>query len=352
MKAALTAILRRAKERHAISRCVLGISGLAIDEVIVCDETDLALHGSACIEDRFLLTSVTKAVTAAQIHTLVADGRLDPHAPVSETVPEFGANGKQRVTPFQILTHTSGVDPRLCNGIERLGGVQTRGHHFARLCQAPLASTPGTQVDYCSPPFWVLAELIERVSGMSYTQHYQERIAAPLGLESTRYEPGPLPVGQYVLPDDQDHRAVGEQVRQLSYPAGGLVGDTRDLLRFGYAHLEPVSGFLSADALAELSKPATVGLLGVRAPSEGIWPTQRTFGWAMGGPGNLRSDLTLWHSGSSGTSLWVEPERAVTIAFLSASWHPKPDMLAGILDGVLEAWDDAMRLTADAPLGG
>ncbi|HEX3874752.1 MAG TPA: serine hydrolase domain-containing protein, partial [Solirubrobacteraceae bacterium] len=63
----------------------------------------------ARVDDRFLLTSVSKGVMALQVVTLAADGRLESGAPIADRLPGFGVNGKQDVTAEHILSHSSGL---------------------------------------------------------------------------------------------------------------------------------------------------------------------------------------------------------------------------------------------------
>src|SRR5690606_15850673 len=80
-------------------------------QVAVAREGRLALFesfGDAGPDSLFCVFSATKAVTSAAAWLLFEEGRLDEGERVADIVPEFAANGKDRVTVEQLFTHTAG----------------------------------------------------------------------------------------------------------------------------------------------------------------------------------------------------------------------------------------------------
>ena len=111
---------------------------------------------------RYVLFSTTKALTAGAVWLLMGDGLLDVERPVAEYIPEFATNGKGAVTVEQVLLHSSGF-PRAPLGPPEWFDRSSRLEAFA---QWRLNWDPGTQVEYhATSAHWVLAELIERLSG-------------------------------------------------------------------------------------------------------------------------------------------------------------------------------------------
>ena len=66
----------------------------------------------------------------------------------------------------------------------------TQAEHLERALTAGLTFAPGERVEYCSPTFWVLAELITQLSGESYIDHFARHVAAACGLSATGYDVG------------------------------------------------------------------------------------------------------------------------------------------------------------------
>jgi CubicO group peptidase (beta-lactamase class C family) len=294
---------------------------------------------AAAADDRFLLTSMTKSFTALQVLLLAADGRFDLTTPLAAYVPEFAAAGKDEVTTEHILTHTSGLDPA-ANTAEGPRAGATAAEHLAVALAAPLITPPGACFAYSSPGFWVLAELVRRLSGRSHAEHLAAALTGPLGLSSeTRYEIGVATPDRYALrdaPGAQDHH---ELARRAGYPAGGLVGTAGDLLLLGHAIL---------GAARPLSGPLVAALRTPRA--EGLWQDRRVtwgLGFELGGPGTFRSPSALFCSGASGTAMWVDVEHRRVVVLVSASWATSRRTLAE-LSNVAFSVEDSPGVSASA----
>ena len=268
-------------------------------------------------DHRILLTSVTKPVTALQVMQLVERGLLDLHAPVAAVIPEFAANGKEQVTAWHLLTHTSGID-QAANTAETDAPAMTPADHLRTACAAALTFEPGGRWEYCSPGFWVLAEIVTRLSGSHYTAQLETAITGPLGLADTRYEPGEALPERWGGADAAGYEHLASQVRRLCYPAGGIVGTASDLALLGRCLLAdgniPGGGrLLGPAALAALGRQTATGTYQGRPVTWGL-------GWELGGCGDLQSRSTLFHYGGSGTGFWVDREQGLTVALLTTSW--------------------------------
>lgn len=277
-------------------------------------------------DHRLLLTSPTKTFTATQALLLAQDGLLDLDAPVADYLPEFAANGKERVTTRHLLTHSSGID-LATNTTEGPPTRATPADHLAEAVAAGLSFDPGAHFQYCSPGFWVLAELVTRISGLDYTAHLRQRILAPLGLDDTRYEPG-SDVPERYAPSRMDRRGHLEHyVRRLAYPAGGLITTAGDLLRYAQGYLGGGEPRLLGPALLDA----------VRRPQSEGWmngyPAVWGLGWQLGGPGDLRTPHSLFQYGASGTCIQVDQERGVAVVLLTATWFLSWRIYAEVLNG-------------------
>ncbi len=134
----------------------------------------------------YRIASITKQFTASAILQLVEQGRVDLDADINKYIPEFHTRGV-RITIRQLLNHTSGVQ-----NITDLPALEpkmrldlTDAETLAIFQDEPLNFEPGTNFLYNNSGFYILAMVIERVSGQSITDYLQRALFEPLGLRST-----------------------------------------------------------------------------------------------------------------------------------------------------------------------
>jgi CubicO group peptidase (beta-lactamase class C family) len=110
---------------------------------------------------------------------LIADGSLDVKRRVVDYIPEFATFGKEAVTVEQVFLMTAGF-PSAVMGIDDGNDRERRAARFAAW---ELEYEPGTKYVYHpGSAHWVLADLIERLSGVDYRDYVESRVTAPLGL--------------------------------------------------------------------------------------------------------------------------------------------------------------------------
>lgn len=125
--------------------------------------------------------STGKGVAAALVAVLVDKGVLDYDAPIAAHWPEFAANGKDRITLGQLLSHSAGL-PQLPPDLtpEELFDIPAVGDWLAG--QAPLWE-PGTATGYHAWTYGILlAEILRRATGRTCDELLRDEIAAPLGI--------------------------------------------------------------------------------------------------------------------------------------------------------------------------
>jgi CubicO group peptidase (beta-lactamase class C family) len=147
-------------------------------------------YGEATNESRYILQSVGRSVVAAAIWKLLGEKvfRLDER--VSDVIPEFGTNGKDAITVEHVLTHSAGI-PFAPLGYPKMLDRASRLAAFGRW---RLDWPPGSQLQFhLTSAAWVIAELVERRTGMTFAEYLRTAIVEPLGLGLTL----PLPVEQY-----------------------------------------------------------------------------------------------------------------------------------------------------------
>lgn len=136
---------------------------------------------SADVRTRYITQSVGRSVVAGAVWKLIGDGLLGIDEPVAEVIPGFDANGKGSVTVEHVLTHTAGF-PLAPLGYPKMLDREQRLAAFARW---RLDYEPGTRFQFhLTSAGWVLAELVERRTGLALPAYLRERITGPLGLDS------------------------------------------------------------------------------------------------------------------------------------------------------------------------
>ena len=170
------------------------------------------------IETRFRIASLSKTFTAAAIELLVAQGKLSLKDHLSQYVE--GITNGERITVEQLLLHESGVGElddadayRDCLSTEEL--VQ-------RLRKVSPLFQPGGDSHYSNEGYFLLALILQRVSGSSYAQFLQTNIFGPLKLTNTGSTCKDLPPG----PNAAGHvpGAEARSVEPLPFPEAAKIG--------------------------------------------------------------------------------------------------------------------------------
>ena len=269
------------------------------------------------------LASLTKVVaTTPAVMLLVQDGKMDLDAPVSRYLPEFSGGAKDRVTIRQLLTHTSGLPA----GVALDAGAPDAS--WRQLLRTPLAREPGQAVEYSDVGMNVLFAAAQRAAGEPLFTLLDRRVYGPLKMRSTTYLPGAgCQSCAPTLRDENDEPVQGlvhdPMARALGGVAGnaGLFSTAHDLGRF--AAMLANGGELDG---VRVFRAETVRLFTARQPETGT----RALGWDTPGPngsggfGTRASKDSFGHTGFTGTSIWIDPERhAWTVLLSNRVYQPR-----------------------------
>jgi len=159
-----------------------------------------------------VIFSCTKAAVALCAHMLIYQGKLDLHAAVTDYWPEFGKNGKEKITVAMMLNHSAGL-PAFREPIKK-GGFTDWDYMVQRLEEEAPFWEPGTRNGYHMISFgWTVGELVRRASGQSLGTFFKENVADPLGLD---YWIGlPTEIEPRVAPIILSKYAVGESLPEF-----------------------------------------------------------------------------------------------------------------------------------------
>ncbi|MGH9509311.1 MAG: serine hydrolase domain-containing protein [Terriglobales bacterium] len=293
-------------------------------------------------ETVFDLASVSKVVATTAMGMILHErGQLDLEAPVAGIIPEFASGDARRrmVTLRMLLAHSSGL-PAYQQLFEKAPTCEAL---LREAFTMPLEADPGSRAEYSDIGFIVLGEALERIVGESLDAFCRREIFGPLGMTQTTFRP-PGAWKQQIPPtaDDREfrHRIVqGEVHDENASVLGGVAGHAgvfapaADLATF--AHMMLSGG-------APILRPETVALFTCRETSP--QGTSRALGWDTPSPpsqsGQYFSARSFGHLGYTGTSLWIEPERRLSVTLLTnRTW---PDRSSQKIKQVRPEFHDAM----------
>lgn len=142
-------------------------------------------------DTKFRLGSITKQFTSMLIMQLVAEGKVDLQANISEYLPEYPEANANKITIHHLLTHTSGIPnytsfPNFFKELSR--NPYTPTEMLAWFADAALEFTPGERFAYSNSGYIVLGAIIEKVTGKSYEEVLQQKIFDSLKMKNSGFD--------------------------------------------------------------------------------------------------------------------------------------------------------------------
>jgi len=283
------------------------------------------------------LASLTKVVITTTLSMILFDeGKLDLEARVHSFFPAFSGPAKERVTIRQLLTHSGG----LLWWAPLYKELEGKKAYVERIVSMDLDYEPGTKSVYSDLGIILLGDILERLGGAPFGEMARVRVIQPLDMADTQYRP-PAELVPRIAPTERDPWR-GRMIR----------GEVHDENAFALGGVAPHAGlFSTASDLSHLSQMlldggsfdgrrivsrATVELFTERA---GVAGSSRALGWDTPGDGegersstpgqagyssagSLFSPRSFGHTGFTGTSMWMDPERDLYVILLTNRVHP------------------------------
>jgi serine-type D-Ala-D-Ala carboxypeptidase len=266
------------------------------------------------------LASLTKVVgTTTAVMILFDEGKIRLDDRVAQYIPEFSGGAKDAVTIRMLLEHRSGLPAG--RDLWRLASTPEEAR--AAVISTPLFAAPGRFVEYSDLGADMLGFVVEAVSGETLDRFLDTRVFAPLGMTDTRFRPDGSLRGRIApteLNPPRGYPLRGEVHDENAYALGGVAGHAglfstaSDLAVFAQMMLNGGS-YNGTRIVAD----STVRLFTRRAAAT------RALGWdtcgGTGSCGEYLSSSAYGHTGFTGTSLWIDPEREMFVVLLTNRVH-------------------------------
>jgi len=293
----------------------------------------------------FNFFSGSKSVTAMLVHLLAQREQLHVDEPVVTFIPEFGRKRKDRIAIRDLLTHRGGI-PALPVEAADLELLEHPQRILEMIYELEPSYKPGTVPAYHAiTSGFILAELIERVSGLSIREFLRIEISKPLRMRHFNYgvpddrlaevaidaNTGP----RLIWPlKDIFERALGISVEELIelsndprfrtavVPSGNLIGTADDICRF--FELLRVGGvyegkrIFSEDTIVRATEPQTPGQIDRMI----LLPLSYSMGFMLGtepvGLYGFHCGKAFGHVGLSNILAWADPDRDIAVALMNS----------------------------------
>ncbi|SYX83308.1 serine hydrolase domain-containing protein [Paenibacillus alvei] len=268
--------------------------------------------------------STSKVYTAAAVMKLVDEGKVDLDAPIVRYIPDFKMKDERykRITPRMLLNHSSGLPGMTFNNAFLFQDNDTYAHDILlrQLSSQSLKANPGEFSVYCNDGFTLAEILVERVSGMSFTEFLHQKFTEPLNLNHTK-----TPQDKW---EDEKRAGLYTPTYQGQLPiesvnvigSGGISSTAEDVVRFSQLFMGQGKGILSNKAVKAMEQEEY---------KKGMWPGDgdNVFNYGLGWdsvklyPFNRYGIKALSKGGDTilqHASLVVLPEQKMAAAVLSS----------------------------------
>lgn len=271
-------------------------------------------------ESIYDLASLTKVVaTTTAIMVLYDAGKVDIDAPVSRYLPDFSGGLRDQVTVRHLLTHRAGLPA----GRELWRISKTPAEARAAVLASPIQCAPGNCYEYSDLGADLLGFVAEAASGQKLDTFLERTVFAKLGMSDTHFRPDAMSAGRTAPTEIAPPRGYplrGEVHDENAYALGGVAGHAglfstaEDLSVFAQMLLD--GGVYNG---VRVVSDSAVALFTKRAAGH------RALGWDTcdggAGCGQYMSERAFGHTGFTGTSLWIDPDRQMFVILLTNRVH-------------------------------
>jgi serine-type D-Ala-D-Ala carboxypeptidase len=307
--------------------CALGACGQAVRVPEVRGATTDTIYD---------LASLTKPlVTGMLLAQLIERGLLDLSWPVSRIMPEFNTREKRNINIGQLATHSAG----LAGWRPYYILAETPDQVLDIISREPLEYEPGSRVAYSDPGYIILGLVLTKISGKPLDELARQNIFEPLGLKRTFFNP-PRSLRREIAASETgnqyERKLAGDLAeRYQKWRTEVIWGEVHDYNAFFLGGAAGHAGmFAPAMEVYRLTRQFLPGSQLLNATlelfRENLTPgceEGRSLGWMLASVGETAagpalSPASFGHTGFTGTSLWVDPEKERIYILLTNRTHP------------------------------
>ena len=280
--------------------------------------------------DVYDVASITKVMaTTTATMKLVDEGKLSLDDKLSKYIPEFDTDDKRDIAIRDVLLHQTGLPPFKVY-VDKL---KTRKEIIEAIKNEPLEYETGSKYVYSDLGMILLAEVISEVAGSRIDRYVRKEFYFPMGLYSSFYNPAAM--GRWMvnrIPPTEIDEVYGRGLVQAkvhderAYFMDGIAGhaglfsSARDMAKYAFMLLnDGIYGgnqYLTKETIDLFtSKQSTFNDRGLGF--------DRKSSYGLSTAGQLASNDTFGHLGFTGTSLWIDREKNLTVIVLTNRTYPK-----------------------------
>jgi len=283
---------------------------------------------------QFDLASLTKPIaTATSAMILLEQGKLrlldivEDFFPVFKTGREDSSSFKEPIRLIHLLTHTSGLpDYAKVEKVKKMYDSPAPDSLLAYIGRMKRHHETGTYFKYSCLNFITLQKIIEKISGQNFRNFSENNIFMPLNMKNTVFLPKKSTncAPTEILAEGMLHCTVHDPLARVMMGGisgnAGLFSTTQDLVIFATMMLN--NGQYNGKRILG---PASVKAMTSLVP--GFEKFGRGLGWDLNSAyssnqGDLFSDKTYGHTGYTGTSFIIDPQKNIAVIFLTNRVHP------------------------------
>ena len=299
------------------------------------------------------IASITKVFATVAFMKLVEDGITRLDTPVGEVLPQFNTPPFNGVTPFQLLTHTSGMHAdggcfenkyqsnywdMIANAYKLCDEEKKKDFDWLTAALSTIGNgfrvKPDTEWAYNSFGFVIIGAMIEKLTGIHAHKYIEDNICKPLGMKDTFFDTTPERAKRYIITDEEgekwnnkiingtlndDDLWIGDKLK-IPSTGGGLESTVYDLNIFGNMMLN--KGTLNGTRIIgrkAAEKLTTRAIFNIPNYTWGAKETDRSHGIGFdmrNGPAFSHSNGTFMHEGSGACSLYIDPQEEFVAAWI------------------------------------